>query len=52
MCYDVAHIWKLQASLNNDTATMDERIKHKQVTGQINQETAHPRAEDSLFLFF
>ncbi|WP_396188497.1 hypothetical protein [Flavobacterium sp.] len=31
---------------------MNDRIKHKQVTGQMNHQTADPRANASVFLFF
>ena len=50
--YNVATINKLPASLNNNTARMNDRIKHKQVTGQMNHQTADPRAKASVFLFF
>lgn len=41
----------LPASLKDDRARMNDRIKHK-VTGQINQRTADPKANASVFLFF
>ena len=31
---------------------MNDRLKYKQVTGQINHQTADPRANASVFLFF
>jgi hypothetical protein len=31
---------------------MNDRIKHKQVTGQMTHQTADPRANASVFLFF
>jgi len=31
---------------------MNDTIKHKQVTGQMNQQTADPKANASVFLFF
>ena len=31
---------------------MNDRIKHKQVTGQMNHQTADPKANASVFLFF
>ena len=42
----------LPASLKNDTARMNDRNKHKQVTGQMNYQTADPKANASVFLFF
>jgi len=36
----------------NDTARMKDRLKHKQVTGQMNHQTADPRVNASVFLFF
>ena len=42
----------LPASLTNDTARMNDTIKHKQVTGQMNHQTADPKANASVFLFF
>ncbi len=42
----------LPASLKDDRARMNDRIKHKQVTGQMNHQTADPRANASVFLFF
>ena len=41
----------LPASLKDDTANMNDRNKHK-VTGQMNQQTADPKANASVFLFF
>ena len=41
----------LPASLKDDTARMNDRNKHK-VTGQMNQQTADPKANASVFLFF
>jgi len=41
----------LPASLKDDTARMNERNKHK-VTGQMNRQTADPKANASVFLFF
>ncbi len=40
----------LPASLIDDTARMNERNKHK-VTGQMNHQTADPKANASVFLF-
>ena len=31
---------------------MNGKIKHKQVTGQMNHQTAEPKANASVFLFF
>ena len=42
----------LPASLKDDRARMNDRIKPKQVTGQMNHQTADPRANASVFLFF
>ena len=47
----VSHINKLPASLKDDTARMNDRNKHK-VTGQMNHQTADPKANASVFLFF
>ena len=47
----VRHIYKLPASLTDDTARMNNRIKHK-VTGQMNHKTAGSKANASVFLFF
>ena len=41
----------LPASLKDDTAKMNDRNKHK-VTGQLNRQTADPKANASVFLFF
>ena len=41
----------LPASLKNDTARLNDIIKHK-VKGQMNQQTADPKATASVFLFF
>ncbi len=41
----------LPASLKDDTARMNDRNKHK-VTGQMNHQTADPKAYASVFLFF
>ena len=46
------HELTLPASLTDDSATMNNRIKHKQVTGQINHQTADPKANAFVFLFF
>ena len=48
----MADINKLPASLKDDTARMNDRNKHKQVTGQMNHQTADPKANASVFLFF
>jgi hypothetical protein len=40
----------LPASLKNDTTRMKDRNKHK-VTGQMNNQTADPKANASVFLF-
>jgi hypothetical protein len=45
-------IKKLPASLKNDSTTMNDTIKHKHVTGQMNHQTADPKANASVFLFF
>ena len=49
---ECAYIYELPASLKEDTARMNDRIKHKQVTGQMNYQTADPTANASVFLFF
>ena len=41
----------LPASLKDDTARMNDRNKHR-VTGQVNHQTADPKANASVFLFF
>ena len=41
-------IYKLPASLKDDTARMNDRNKHK-VTGQMNHQTAYPKANASVF---
>jgi hypothetical protein len=41
----------LPASLKNNTTRMKDRNKHK-VTGQMNHQTADPKANASVFLFF
>jgi len=41
----------LPASLKDDTARMNDRNKHN-VTGQLNRQTADPKANASVFLFF
>jgi hypothetical protein len=45
-------ICKLPASLKDESATMNEIIKHNQVIGQMNHKTADPKANASVFLFF
>ena len=45
------HTLTLPASLKDDTARMNDRNKHK-VTGQMNHQTANPKANASVFLFF
>ena len=47
----IASIRELPASLKDDTAKMNDRNKHK-VTGQLNHQTADPKANASVFLFF
>jgi hypothetical protein len=47
----VLGIYKLYASLKDDTTRMNDRNKHK-VTGQMNHQTADPKANASVFLFF
>jgi hypothetical protein len=42
----------LPASLQDDTTRMNDRNKHKQVTGQMNLQIAEPKANASVFLFF
>ena len=42
----------LPASLKDDTTRMKDRNKHKQVTGQMNHQTADPKVNASVFLFF
>ena len=51
MTYSFAQTIQLPASLKNDTARMNDRNKHK-VTGQMNHQTADPKANASVFLFF
>ncbi|MCF8323074.1 MAG: hypothetical protein K9I26_08065 [Flavobacterium sp.] len=51
LCDFVTHIYKLPASLKDDTTRMNDRNKHK-VTGQMNHQTADPKANASVFLFF
>jgi hypothetical protein len=41
----------LPASLKDDTTRMNDRNKHK-MTGQMNHQTADPRANASVFLIF
>jgi hypothetical protein len=41
----------LPASLKDDRARMNDRNKHK-VTGQMNHQTADPKANAFVFLFF
>lgn len=48
----VSGISELPASLKDDTTRMNDRNKHKQVTGQMNHQTADPKANASVFLFF
>lgn len=52
MIDEVGYIRELPASLKDDTARMNDRIKHKQLTGQMNNQTADPKANASVFLFF
>ena len=47
----MAAVCKLAGILKDDTTRMNNRNKHK-VTGQMNQQTAHPKANASVFLFF
>lgn len=47
----LAPLYKLPASLKDDTTRMNDRKKHK-VTGQMNHQTADPKANASVFLFF
>jgi hypothetical protein len=47
----MATVCRLPASLKDDTTRMNNRNKHK-VTGQMNQQTAAPKANSSVFLFF
>jgi len=47
----IAYIWVLAVSLKDDTARMNDRNIHK-VTGQMNHQTADPKANASVFLFF
>jgi hypothetical protein len=42
----------LPASLKDDSTTLNDIIKHKQVTGQMNHKTADPKANAFVFLFF
>ena len=44
-------VLKLQASLKDETAIINDRNKHK-VKGQINHQTADPKANASILLFF
>jgi hypothetical protein len=47
----VSSISELPASLKGDTTRMNDRNKHK-VTGQMNHQTANPKANAFIFLFF
>jgi len=47
-----AKLRPLPASLKDDTTRMNDRNKHKQVTGQMNHQTADSTANASVFLFF
>jgi hypothetical protein len=47
----MAGIYKLPASLRTNRARMNDRIKHKQMTEQMNHQTANPKANASVFLF-
>ena len=47
----VSYCKPLPASLKDDKARMNDRNKHK-VTGQMNHQTADPKANASVFLFF
>lgn len=42
---------ELPASLKDDTTRMNDRNKHK-VNGQMNHQTADPKAYANVFLFF
>ncbi|GEM_PF-1262343 len=42
----------LAVIVKNDKARMNDIIKHKQMTGQMNHQTADPKANPSVFLFF
>jgi hypothetical protein len=46
------NISKVSACLKDDTARMNDRIKNKQVTGQMIHQTADQKANASVFLFF
>jgi len=48
----VSSIYELPANLTDDSATMNDRTKQKQMTGQMNHQTADPKANASVFLFF
>jgi hypothetical protein len=48
----IRHISKLPASLKDGIARMNDRIKNKQVTGQMNHQTADPKANASIFFIF
>ena len=50
--FRLSYIYELPASLTDDSATMNDRTKHKQMTGQMNHQTADPKANASVFLFF
>ena len=42
----------LPASLKDDTARMNDKIKYKQMTGLMNHQTADQKANASVVLFF
>ena len=44
-------VTRLPANLKDDSARMNDKNKHK-VTGQMNHQTADPKANASVFLFF
>jgi hypothetical protein len=53
-CHAICHYsynLPLPASLKDDTTRMNDRNKYK-VTGQMNHQTADPKANASVFLFF
>jgi len=52
MSDSIRHINKLPASLKDDTAKMNDRMKQKIRTEKVNIQTADPKANASVFLFF
>ena len=44
-------MYRCYLQVNDDRVRMNDRNKHK-VTGQMNHQTANPKANASVFLFF